>query len=207
MFTGIVTARGKVTALDRDGDRLTITIAAPYDDLELGESVAVNGACLTVVETGPGWFQVHAVATTRGRTLFGDISTGTEVNLERAMRAGDRFGGHLVQGHVDGVAEVRHVRSHGDTTLVDLRVPPDVAEVTVAHGSITVDGVSLTVNDVPEHGVVQISLIPYTCEHTTLGSLTPNARVHVEADVIGKYVRQVLQARVASESAFTPIKQ
>ncbi len=195
MFTGIVSACGTVSVVQRDGDRLTMTIEAPYADLEVGESIAVNGACLTVVDTGASWFRVEAVTTTRGRTRFAEFGPGTRVNLERAMMAGDRFGGHLVQGHVDGVGEVLGVRPEADALLVDIAVPNDVAEVTVPHGSITVDGVSLTVNAILGSSVIQVSLIPYTREQTTLGSVAPGHRVHLEADVIGKYVRQVLRAR------------
>lgn len=200
MFTGVVTACGTVSRLDRDGERLAITIEAPYGDLVPGESVAVAGACLTVVDRGPGWFRVNAIATTRGRTRFAEFTPGMRVNLERAMVAGDRFGGHIVQGHVDGVGEVLGVHTDADALVADIRVPQDVGEVSVLHGSIAVDGVSLTVNGIPEPGVVQISLIPYTRDHTTLGALAPGARVHVEADVIGKYVRQLLQDRADAAS-------
>lgn len=195
MFTGIVTGCGTVSRVEADGNGMAITIDGPYTDLQLGESIAVDGACLTVVDRGSGWFRVEAVATTRGRTRFGDFAPGMRVNLERAMLASDRFGGHLVQGHVDGVGEVMRVASERDARLVDIAVPEEVAIVTVLHGSITINGVSMTVNDIPEPRVVQISLIPYTRDHTTLGELKRGDRVHLEADVIGKHVRQLLLAR------------
>ncbi|UCF39964.1 MAG: riboflavin synthase [Gemmatimonadota bacterium] len=195
MFTGIVTAMGSVARVQREGERCALTIEAPYPDLAVGESVSINGACMTIVETGEGWFTIEAVVTTRGRTRFGEIRVGERVNLERAMAAGDRFGGHWVQGHVDGVAEVRGVRTEADAVLIDIAVPPDVAEISVPYGSITVDGVSMTVNAVPHPGVVQLSVIPFTRDHTTLGLLEPGDRVHVEADIIGKYVKQVLDTR------------
>lgn len=195
MFTGIVTACGTVAEVERQGERLTLTIEAPYGDLAVGESIAVNGACLTAVAVGDGRFRVEAVITTRGRTRFGDLRVGDRVNLERAMAASDRFGGHWVQGHVDGVGEVQTVQSRGDALLVILRVPPDVAEFTVPYGSIAVDGVSLTVNAIPEPGLVEVSLIPYTRQHTTLGGVAPGDRVHIEGDIIGKYVRQLVQQR------------
>lgn len=195
MFTGIVTAKGRVAGVERDAERLALTIEAPYDDLAVGESVAVNGACLTIVEVGEGTFRVEAVVTTRGRTRFGDIAEGEELNLERAMQVNDRFGGHLVQGHVDGVGEVRKVEEMADAILIDIRVPDDVAEVSVAHGSITVDGVSMTVNAVPAPGTIQLSVIPYTRDETTLGALQPGDKVHLEGDVIGKYVRQLMERR------------
>jgi riboflavin synthase len=195
MFTGIVTAVGRVARLDRSADRLALTIEAPYDDLVVGDSIAVAGACLTVVETDRGWFRVEAVVTTRGRTRFGEMGAGDRVNLERAMRMGDRFGGHLVQGHVDGVGEVRAVREMDDAVLIDIAVPVDVAEVLIPYGSIAVEGVSMTVNALPADGVVQLSVIPYTRAETTLGGLAVGDRVHLEADVIGKYVRQMLKER------------
>ena len=162
-------------------------------DLAPGESIAVvNGACLTVRACGPSWFTAAAVVTTLERTTMGRWAVGTRVNLERALRLGDRLGGHLVQGHVDGVAVVRSVETHDDgARLVDLTVSADLGEAMVPHGALTVDGVSLTVNDLPAPDVVQLSLIEYTLRHTTLGALAAGDDVHVEADVIGKYVRRL----------------
>ncbi|MFQ6045058.1 MAG: riboflavin synthase [Gemmatimonadales bacterium] len=195
MFTGIVTAVGTVRQVERESDRLRLTIEAPYPDLEPGESIAVSGACLTVAERGAGWFRVDAVVTTRERTRFGEIVVGDRVNLERSLAVGDRCGGHVVLGHVDGVGVVRGVAAREDALLVDIEVPDDVAELSVPVGSIAVEGVSMTVNAVPEPGVIQISVIPYTREQTTLGSLEPGDRVHLEADIIGKYVRRLLESR------------
>ena len=135
MFTGIVTAKGRVAGVERDADRLALTIEAPYSDLVVGDSIAVNGACLTVVGLGDGTFRVEAVVTTRGRTRFGDITEGEEVNLERAMELGGRLGGHLVQGHVDGVGDVIKVLENADAVLIDIRVPADVARCAVPRGS------------------------------------------------------------------------
>ncbi|MEX2157495.1 MAG: riboflavin synthase [Gemmatimonadales bacterium] len=193
MFTGIIDAVGRVAAVHRNnGAELRIT--APFRALKKGESIAVNGACLTVERVVKGGFTVHAVATTIGRTLIGDWAKGRTVNLERALRAGDRLGGHFVQGHVDGVGTVARVTMQGDALLLDIRLPRDVAETTVLHGSITVDGVSLTVNALPEPGVMQVSLVPFTRAHTTLGRVAAGERVHVEADVLGKYVRQLCRS-------------
>jgi riboflavin synthase len=197
MFTGIVTDVGKVSRVEADGDRLKLTIETSYVGLTEGESVAVSGACLTVVSAGEGCFAVEVIVTTRGRTTLGDLSVGDEVNLERAMSASDRFGGHIVQRHVDGVAEVVAVERKADALLIDLRVEGEVAELCVPHGSITVDGVSMTVNALPGRDTVQIALIPYTIEHTTLGSLTVGDRAHVEGDIIGKFVRRLVDARQA----------
>lgn len=191
MFTGVVTAIGRVTKITRQ-DGQVLEIRAPYRGLKQGESIAVNGACLTVERVVRGGFRVHPVETTLGRTLFEEYQRGRRVNLERAVRAADRLGGHLVQGHVDGIATVTRVESRGDALLVDLTVPPEVAAVSIPLGAITVDGVSLTVNALQNGaGALQVSLIPYTRDHTTLGALAVGDRVHVEGDVIGKYVRQL----------------
>ena len=197
MFTGIVSAVGRVAKATREtgnGKRetgLSLTIRAPYKGIKQGESIAVNGACLTVERVVRGAFTVHVVETTEGRTLLGEYAVGRRVNLERALRAGDRLGGHIVQGHVDGVAVVERVAREGDAWIYDLRVPPPVREISIPHGAITVDGVSLTINDLPGPDSVQISLIPFTRVHTTLGKLRVGDRVHVEGDVLGKYVRQL----------------
>jgi riboflavin synthase len=214
MFTGIVGAvgvvqvsgaRGRASGANRKtpGTRhpapdtsggITLEIRAPFRNVKRGESVAINGACLTVETVQRGGFTVRAVDTTLDRTLFGEYAAGRKVNLERAVRAGEPLGGHLVQGHVDGVATVEYVRPRGAAVLVGLLVPPEVREVCIPKGSITVDGVSLTVDDLPGGAVVQVSLIPFTREHTTLGEVEPGARVHVEGDVIGKYVRQLCRS-------------
>jgi len=200
MFTGIVSAVGRIDAVSQNGGRgegdggRVLRIRAPYRGLKKGESIAVNGACLTVEKVAKGSFTVHAVQTTLGRTLIGNWQKGRSVNLERAVRAADLMGGHIVQGHVDGVATVARVVDAGDARLLDIAVPADVADVTILRGAITIDGVSLTVNAIPRPGVVQVSLVPFTREQTTLGRLEPGDRVHVEADVLGKYVRQLCRS-------------
>jgi len=197
MFTGIVSAVGRVAKATREagnGKReagLTLTVRAPFKGVKRGESIAVNGACLTVEGVLKGGFTVHVVDTTAGRTLLGEYAVGRPVNLERALRAADRLGGHFVQGHVDGVALVERVTQGGDAWIYDLRVPRPVREISIPHGAITVDGVSLMINDLPGPDSVQISLIPFTRAHTTLGTLRVGDRVHVEGDVLGKYVRQL----------------
>lgn len=195
MFTGIITAVGRVRRASDGGDGLELTVEAPYPDLELGESVAVDGACLTVQSLEPGAFTVHAIRTTLDRTRFGSFAAGQRVNLERALQVGARLGGHLVQGHVDGIGTVDRVTDRDDARLLDIRVPDEVAAVSIPLGSITVDGVSLTVNAVPAPGVIQISLIPFTLQHTTLSERAPGDRVHLEGDTIGKYVRALLAVR------------
>jgi riboflavin synthase len=193
MFTGIVDAVGRVDAVALNNG-VELRIKASYKGVKKGESIAVNGACLTVERVLKGGFTVHAVATTLDRTLIGEWKKGRAVNLERALRASDLMGGHIVQGHVDGVGTVERTTSSDNAWLVDIRVPPDVAETTVLHGAITIDGVSLTVNAIPQPGVVQVSLVPFTRAHTTLGKVARGDRVHVEADVLGKYVRQLCRS-------------
>ncbi len=200
MFTGIVTAVGTVLKARRDRGGLELTIRAPYRGLALGESVAVDGACLTVAGKGRGWFRVHVVRTSLDRTRFAEYGPGRRVNLERALRVGDRLGGHLVQGHVDGIGRVERVTEREDARLLDLRVPDEVFELSVPLGSITVDGVSLTVNALPSPGIVQVSLIPFTLQHTTLGERRPGDAVHLEADAIGRYVREMMKREYRSLS-------
>jgi len=192
MFTGLVDAVGTIDRVTETSAGREFLIRSRYDDLADGESIAVNGACLTVRDRSGGRFTVAAVVTTLGRTTIGDWVAGRRVNLERALKASDRLGGHIVQGHVDGVGTIRRVRQFDDAVLVDVAVPQEIGELLVPHGSITIDGVSLTVNAIPEPSVVQLSLIEYTLRHTTLGDLKAGDSVHVEGDVIGKYVRQLM---------------
>ncbi len=192
MFTGLVDDVGVIERVERTEAGRELRIASRYDSVVDGESIAVNGACLTVRESGPGWFDVAAVVTTLGRTTIGDWSVGQRVNLERAMKLGDRLGGHLVQGHVDGVGVVEAVSRTSDALLIDVRLPDELVSVMVLHGSVTIDGVSLTVNALPEPGILQLSLIEYTWRHTTLGALEAGHEVNIEADMVGKYIRQLV---------------
>ena len=197
MFTGIVDDVGTIErAGDTDAGR-ELRVLTSYRDLAPGESIALNGACLTVREHGRGWFTVAAVATTLERTTIGSWSEGRRINLERAMRLGDRLGGHLVQGHVDGVASVARVHRDRDALRVVLALPDALPALMVPHGSIAVDGVSRTVNAVPAPGEVELSIIEYTARHTTLGGLGEDDRVHVEADVIAKHVQRLVAAHLA----------
>ena len=193
MFTGLVTAVGEVREAREAGGGLELTIACPYAELAPGESIAVDGACLTAASVSPGAFTAHLVRTTLERTGFAAYAAGRRVNLERALRAGDPLGGHLVQGHVDGVGTVIRVSQHAGACLIDLRVPDEIARISIPLGSITVDGVSLTVNAMPAPGTIQISLIPFTLEHTTLGERGVGDRVHLEGDTIGKYVAAMMK--------------
>ena len=198
MFTGLVDDVGVVERIERTEAGRELRVQSRYAGLTDGESIAVNGACLTVREHGEGWFIVAAIVTTLDRTTIASWEAGRRVNLERAMRLGDRLGGHLVQGHVDAVGHVESVQRRDDALLVDVRLPEELEPLMVPHGSVAVDGVSLTVNALPSPGILQVSLIEYTWTHTTLGALRAGDGVHVEADMIGKYVRQLVAPYAAA---------
>jgi riboflavin synthase len=198
MFTGLITDVGTIDRVQTTDAGREFRIRTSYPTLTAGESIAVGGACLTVREFGDGWFTVAAVLTTLGRTTLGDWEAGRRVNLERALAAGDRLGGHMVQGHVDAVAEVTHVERIADALLINLAIPPQLAPLVVLHGSVAVDGVSLTVNAIPNQDTVQLSLIDFTLKATTLGALRAGHRVQVEADVIGKYVQRLVAPHLAA---------
>jgi riboflavin synthase len=198
MFTGLIDDVGVVERVERTDAGRELRVASRYTGLAAGESIALNGACLTVREHGQGWFSVAAVVTTLDRTTIGGWDVGRRVNLERALRLGDRLGGHMVQGHVDAVGTIDAVRRREDALLVDVRVPDELEPLLVPHGSVAIDGVSLTVNALPAPGILQLSLIEYTWTHTTLGALRVGEGVHVEADMIGKYVRQLVAPYAAA---------
>lgn len=194
MFTGIVEATGTVVQIlpAENGRRIRFRAPGVLEGLRPGASIAVDGACLTAVEVHAEGFSVDVIGTTLSRTISGGYGEGTRVNLERALRLGDRLDGHMVQGHVDGIGQVLAVVDQGQTRLVDLRIPDDVDAVTILHGSVTVNGVSLTVNALPGPGLCQVALIPHTRAVTTLGELRVGDRVNLEGDLIGKYVGRML---------------
>ena len=193
MFTGIVTDVGTIIRAVETPRGLRLGVKSAYRNLVTGESVAIDGACFTVVAKEGGKFAVEAMGATRGRTKVDDYAVGTKVNLERALQVGDRLGGHILAGHVDGVGRVtRRQEARGGSVLLDIRVPKDVRELCVPHGSIAVDGISLTVNALPRGSTVQVALIPHTLESTTLGGARVGTRVHLEADLVGKFVRQLV---------------
>ena len=204
MFTGLIEQVGEIENVRQTDAGREIRIRAPFTDLSTGESIAVNGACLTVREIGSSWFDAAAVLTTLERTTIGDWKKGTRVNLERALRPGDRLGGHIVQGHVDCVGIVAAREESGDALLIDVSVPASIELLLVLHGSVAVDGVSLTVNELRPGGL-QLSLIDYTLRHTTLGELREGRRVHVEADVVAKHVRRLLEPYMREASALTSL--
>ena len=194
MFTGIITDIGTVTALEQKGD-LRARIACSYDtdSVDVGASIASDGVCLTVVALGPGWYDVDISAETVARTNLGDWRVGTRVNLERALRVGDELGGHIVSGHVDGVAEVVSVTEEGDSTRVTLRAPGHLSKFIASKGSVALNGTSLTVNEVDgdEFG---INFIPHTKDATTWGAVAVGDRVNLEIDTLARYVAR-LQAQ------------
>jgi riboflavin synthase len=195
MFTGLVEALGAVRDLRSDGAGCELTVAAPAIALELtlGESVAVNGACLTVVAHDGETCRFQLGPETLARTNLGELKVGDRVNLERSLRLCDRLGGHLVQGHVDGVGRVAERRTEGDWVTVWFTCPPALASQMVSKGSVAVDGVSLTVVDVGEDRF-SVALIPHTLAHTTLGFKGPGAAVNLETDLLAKYVWKCLQS-------------
>lgn len=201
MFTGIVTDIGIIRAAEQRGDlRLVIGCGYAMDGVAIGASIACSGVCLTVVEKGVDWFAVDLSGETVSRTAPGLWVEGRRLNLERALKVGDELGGHIVTGHVDGIGTVASVMEEGDSRRVEVRVPDALAPFIAAKGSVTLDGVSLTVNsvtDAPEGTRFGINLIPHTWSVTTLGDLAPGSAVHLEIDVLARYLgrmKAVLQS-------------
>ena len=198
MFTGIVETTGTVLEVqDLPGlRRLHVQSESGFmRDVQPGASVAVDGACLTPVAVEGDRFEVELVLSTLDRTVAAGYTSGSRVNLERAMRIDARLDGHVVQGHVDGVGELIGVRQEGDTRFVDFRIPPEVWDLTILHGSIALNGISLTVNDLAPPDRVQVAIIPHTWAETNLSALQPGDPVNVEGDLMGKYVQKILAPR------------
>ncbi len=197
MFTGLVEEMGTVRERvpSAAGARMVIGCDVVRDGLAIGDSVSVNGACLTVVQMTDDTFAVDCVEETLRRTSVGDREAGDTVNLERAMRLGDRLGGHMVQGHVDGTGTVRGITGEGDGVLMSIACPDDVLRYVVEKGSVTVDGVSLTVASREPDGFT-IALIPHTMQATTLGANALGRRVNLEADVVAKYVEAFVRPHI-----------
>jgi len=194
MFTGIVEERGTVASLVDLGDAMRVRIRADkvLQDSELGASISVNGICLTVAERGDDWFEADVMAETLRRTSLGKLVTDSPVNLERAARVDSRLGGHIVQGHVDGTGEVAAIEPSEQWTVMAIRVPAELTRYMVEKGSITVDGVSLTIVSVTDSRFT-ISLIPTTLAETNLGAKQVGDRVNIEVDVLAKYVEKLVQ--------------
>jgi riboflavin synthase len=208
MFTGIIEQIGSIRSVARSGDSAELSIAAPalLDGLHLGDSVAVNGACLTVTALDATGFRATAVEETLARTNLGRLSTGSKVNLERALQPTSRLGGHLVNGHVDGVGVVTRLERRSHSTIPFVECDGSLCRYLVEKGWIAMDGVSLTVVDTTDHGFT-VSLIPHTREVTTLGDLVVGDRVNLEVDILAKYVERLLGHQgtsSASTSRLTP---
>jgi riboflavin synthase len=202
MFTGLVEEIGIVQTLEvrSDGARLRVAADRVLEGLALGDSVAVDGACLTVVAIHGDGFEIDAVSETLRRTALGDRTVGERVNLERAVRVGDRLGGHLVQGHVDGTGDVVAVDDEGTGCRITVRAAPELLRYVVEKGSVTVDGVSLTVAGRNGDGF-WVALIPHTLAETTLGAAKPGRRVNLEADMVAKYVEALAAPYQPSEES------
>jgi riboflavin synthase len=194
MFTGLVETVGEILAIERGTDSLSLKVGSPTlaANLSDGDSVAVDGICLTVTGHGADWFTVDAVTTTVERTTIGGFSPGRRVNLEPALRAGSPMGGHIVQGHVDGVGTVVSMETAEGETRLAIGLPLEVLRYTVPRGSLTVDGVSLTVAELAGN-VAELAIIPYTLQRTNLSRLTASMPVNLEADLIGKYVAAMME--------------
>ena len=193
MFTGIVTDVGTISELDQQGD-LRARISTDYDtaSIDIGASIASDGVCLTVIALGDDWYDVQISAETVSKTNLGSWAVGKRINLERALKVGDELGGHIVSGHVDGVAEVVAVEDEGDSTRVTLRAPKDLARFIAPKGSVALNGTSLTVNDVDgcDFG---INFIPHTKEVTTWGDVAVGDRVNLEIDTLARYVARLAE--------------
>lgn len=196
MFTGIITAVGTVTRAEQRGD-LRLVIACDYDmaGVAIGASIACSGCCLTVVDKGADWFAVDASAETRAKTAPALWREGARLNLERALKVGDELGGHIITGHVDGLGTVTAITPDGDSHRVTITVPPALAPFIAPKGSITVDGVSLTVNEVSDSldgpTSFQLNIIPHTWDVTTLGALSIGDSVNIEIDTLARYLRRM----------------
>ena len=200
MFTGIVTDIGTITTAEQRGDlRLVISCGYDMDDVAMGASIACSGVCLTVVDKGQdadgkGWFAIDASAETVGCTAPDQWRQGARLNLERALKLGEELGGHIVTGHVDGIAKVLSVTPEGESHRILFAAPPSIAPYIAAKGSVTIDGVSLTVNDVRDEGEeahFSINVIPHTWDVTTLNRLAPGVAVNVEIDVLARYLSRL----------------
>jgi len=192
VFTGIIQSAGKLASRQRQGPGFRIAVEAAFERLELGESIAVNGVCLTVAELLPRGFAADLSAETHEKTTLGQVALGAAVNLERALAVGERLGGHFVSGHVDGLCQVTDVTQVGSARRVRLRVPAGLMHLIAAKGSVCIDGVSLTVNAV--RGVeIELMLIPHTLEITTLSALRPGLTLNLEVDLLARYVESVMK--------------
>lgn len=195
MFTGLVTDVGRIRSIIGTGDcRIEIETSYPTAEIPIGASIACSGVCLTAVELGENWFAVDASEETSSKTTLGNWKNGRRLNLERSLRIGDELGGHLVFGHVDGVAEVISRRADGDSIRFEIKPPKHLASYIASKGSVSLDGVSLTVNEV-ERTSFGVNIIPHTAEVTTFDNLYAGDRLNLEVDMLARYVARQLEAR------------
>ena len=206
MFSGIVEEMGAVSVLNKGlaSTRLTIMASTVMADLTIGASVSVNGVCLTAVVRTDDDFSVDVSPETLAVTTLGNLITGAPVNLERAMKLNERIGGHMVSGHVDGIGAIRSRHQDGNALVLEIEAPKDILRLCVQKGSITVDGISLTINEVTERSFL-VSIIPHTAKVTTLGLKQVGDKVNLESDLIGKYVERLLQERGLLPPRPTPV--
>jgi len=200
MFTGLVELKGNLARRTRRGPGYRLSVEAAFGALTLGESISVSGACLTVVDSDGRGFDADVSLETADRTTLGLLAIGAPLNLERALKVGDRLGGHLVSGHVDALAELLRVTPAGEAQRLSVGFPPELARFIAAKGSITLDGVSLTVNAVTDR-VLEVMVIPHTLSVTTLGELRPGARINLEVDTLARYAVRYLEVSAGNSEA------
>jgi riboflavin synthase len=200
VFTGLIADRGTLTALELGGGGAMLTVSTHLaGELGEGDSIAVNGVCLTATEVGRSSFQAEAMSETLERSCLGELEPGAELNLELPLRARDRLGGHVVQGHIDGTGIVTATREEGFARVIEIETEPRLARYLVEKGSVALDGVSLTISALHEGGFA-VSLIPETLERTNLGAIEDGARLNIEVDILAKHVERLMEARTWASS-------
>ncbi len=200
MFTGIIEGLGRISSIRHAGRGVSLAIESgfPLEDPEIGESIAVNGVCLTATSISLGAFTAEVSPESLSRTTLGNLKRGDKVNLERALRLSDRLGGHLVSGHVDAVGRILERKALGDFTLFTFSVPPELSRYLIEKGSVAVDGISLTVNSC-DKGSFSVSVIPHSAQITTMGFKTTGDKVNIEVDLVGKYIEKLIGAKEKGE--------
>lgn len=193
MFTGIIIGKGRVTSVDtKDADRIfRIETPFPMQDVAIGASIACSGCCLTVTQKGEDWFDVYVSGETLSKTNLGDWKDGTEINLERSLKLGDEMGGHIVSGHVDGLATIKSIKEDGDSWRIEIQPPKQLEKFVAAKGSVALDGISLTVNHVNDN-IFDINIIPHTLDVTTLGQRKVGDKLNMEVDMLARYVARMM---------------
>ena len=203
MFTGIIEATGQITTIQRSGQDAQLTIHSDtldFSDVKLGDSIASNGVCLTVTSLGSKSFTADVSGETLSRTLFGSYQTGQRINLEKALLPTTRLGGHLVSGHVDGIAIVSKVEKTGQSWQIYLQSPEELGRYIAEKGSVTIDGISLTVNELTANGF-RLTIVPHTARETTIQALQAGSKVHLEVDLLARYIERLLQGKQAAAPA------